>query len=73
LAATKEELWEQVQLEVGGHSHDLPCTWRLSWLAVEKPWLAMAGPDIEKAPLPCRGSISGTVDSFQSGDILILK
>ena len=28
--------------EVGGHSHDMPCTWRLSWLAVERPWLALA-------------------------------
>ena len=24
------------QGEVGGHSHDMPCTWRLSWLAIEK-------------------------------------
>ena len=30
--------------EVGGHSHDMPYTWWLSWLAVEKPWSALAGP-----------------------------
>ena len=30
--------------EVGGHSHDMLCTWQLSWLAVEKPWLALASP-----------------------------
>ena len=34
-----------------GHSHDIPCTWQLSWLAIEKhwlaiekPWLVLAGP-----------------------------
>ena len=32
------------QGEVGGHSHDMPCTWRLSWLAVEKPCSALAWP-----------------------------
>ena len=32
------------------------CTWRLSWLAVEK------------ALCLCRGSISDTVDRFQSGE-----
>ena len=25
-------------------SHDMLCTWQLSWLAVERPWLALAGP-----------------------------
>jgi len=55
---------------VGGHSHDLPCTWRLSWLAVEKPWLAMARLFLslltQMGILLClfRGSISGVVDSF---------
>ena len=29
------------QGEVG---RDMPCIWQLSWLAVEKPWLALAGP-----------------------------
>ena len=29
--------------DVGGHNHDMLCTWRLSWLAVEKLWLALAG------------------------------
>ena len=46
--------------EVGWHSHDMTCTWRLSWLAVERPWSALAGPflyffaqtGIETAPLP---------------------
>ena len=37
--------------EVGGHSHDMPCTWRLSWLAVEKPWSDI-DIDIETTPLP---------------------
>ena len=30
--------------KVGGHSHDISCTWQLSWLAVEKPWSALAVP-----------------------------
>ena len=62
---------------MGGHSHDMPYTWRLSWLAIEKPWSALAGPflsfltqtDVEKAPQLCRGSTSGTVDSFQFGEV----
>ena len=28
---------------MGGHSHDMPCTWQL---AVEKHWSARAGPFI---------------------------
>ena len=28
--------------EVGGHSHDMLSTWQLSWMAVEKPWSALA-------------------------------
>ena len=63
---------------MGRFQHKVPYTWELSWLAVEKPWSALDGPflffliqtDIDKASLPLyiRGSISGTVDSFQSGD-----
>ena len=49
------------QGEVGRHSYDMTCTWWLSWLAVEKPWLALVLPflsffkhmGIETAPLPC--------------------
>ena len=56
----------------GGHSPDLPCTWWLSWLAVEKPWLAKAGQfpsfltqmGVEKLLCLCRSSISGTVHTF---------
>ena len=59
-----------------GISHDFPCTWWLSWLAVEKPLLATAGPflslltqmGIERLVCLCRGPISSTVDSFQSGE-----
>ena len=29
---------------MGGYIHDMPCTWQLSWLAVERPWLALAQP-----------------------------
>ena len=25
----------------GAHIHDMPCTWRLSWLSVERPWSAL--------------------------------
>ena len=35
--------------EVGEHSHDMPCTWRLSWLAVERPWSALAWPFLSLA------------------------
>ena len=27
-----------------GFQHGVPCTWQLPWLAVEKSWLALAGP-----------------------------
>ena len=30
--------------EVGGHVHKMPHTWWLLLLAVEQPWLALAGP-----------------------------
>ena len=58
---TGSALAERVgQGEVGGHSHDMLCTWRLSWLAVEKPWSALAWPflsfftqtGVETTPLP---------------------
>ena len=29
---------------MGGLSDEVSYTWRLSWLAVERPWLALAGP-----------------------------
>ena len=32
------------QVEVGGFQHGVLCTWQLPWLAVEKPWSALAGP-----------------------------
>ena len=35
----------------------MPCTWWLSWLAVERPWSALF----------YRGTISATVGSFQLG------
>ena len=61
--------------EVGVHSHDMLCTWQLPWLAVEQLWLALAGPlfnllaPIVQKPLlsPCRSTISGSVENFQSG------
>ena len=28
--------------EVGGLQRGVPCTWQLPWLAVEKPWSALA-------------------------------
>ena len=61
--------------ELGGFQHRVACKWQLPWLAVENPWLAPAGSflaqtSIDKARLLCLfgGTISGTVDSFQSGD-----
>lgn len=29
---------------IGGHSYNMQCTWQLSWLAIEKPWLVPARP-----------------------------
>ena len=29
-------------MEVGKQSHDILCTWWLSWLAVERPWLVLS-------------------------------
>ena len=56
---------------MGGHIHDMACTWRLSWLAIERSWSALAGPFLSfleqksvKAT-PAFGSFSGTVGSFQ--------
>ena len=45
---------------MGGFQHGVLCTWQLPWLAVEKPWPALAGPflsfltqtGIDKTPLP---------------------
>ena len=30
--------------KVGRHIHNMLWTWKLSWLAVERPWSALAGP-----------------------------
>ena len=46
--------------KVGGFQHGVPCTWQLLWLAIEKPWSALAWPflsfltqtGVDKAPLP---------------------
>ena len=59
---------------MGRFQHGVLCTWQLPWLAVEKPWLA--GPflsiltqmGVDKLLCLYSGSISGTVDSFQSGE-----
>ena len=29
---------------MGRFQHGVPCTWQLPWLAVVKPWSALAGP-----------------------------
>ena len=52
------------QGEVGGHSHDMPCTWQLPWLDVNGLSCQWA-----QKPLfsPCRGTISVSVGSFRSG------
>ena len=31
---------------MGGFQLGVPCTWQLPWLAVEKPWSALAGPSL---------------------------
>ena len=45
----------------GGWVHpEMPCTWQLPWLAVEKPWSTLAWPflsfltqtSVDKTPLP---------------------
>ena len=46
--------------KVGGIQHRVLCTWQLPWLAVEKPWSALAWAflffltqtGVDKAPLP---------------------
>ena len=46
--------------KVGGFQHGVPCTWQLPWMAVEKPWSALAWAFhsfmtqacVDKAPLP---------------------
>ena len=51
--------WSWVNL-VNPLWHGLSCTWQLLWLAVEKPWSALAWPflsfltqmGVDKAPLP---------------------
>ena len=61
--------------EVG---RDMLCIWQLSWLPVEKPWLALAEPFLsfflhkwaqKRLFCLCRGSISDTLDKFQSGEV----
>ena len=57
---------------MGGFQHGVP------WLAVEKPWSALAGPFLTllaqtgsgTTPLPCRGTIFGLVGRIQSGGVL---
>ena len=54
-----QKRWDRGRF-VGILIHDMPCTWRLSWLAIERPWLALAGPSVsflaqtgvETSPLP---------------------
>ena len=58
--------------EVGGFQHGVPCTWQLPWLAIRKPWSALAGPFLSFLPQTgverllhlCKSSISATADSF---------
>ena len=59
--------------EVCGCHHGVLYTWQLPWLAVEKPWSALAWAFLSfltqmGVTLPFRGSISGTVGSFQLGE-----
>ena len=58
---------------MGRFQHRVSCTWQLPWLAVGKPWSAflsfLTQTGVDKAPLPLRGSFSGTVSSFQSGEV----
>ena len=64
------------QGEVGRFQHGVPYTWQLLWLLVKKRWSAPAWPflfltqtGLDKAHLSLyRGSISGIVGSFQSGE-----
>jgi len=47
----------------GGWVHrELPCTWQLPWLAVEKPWSALAWPFLHMAAAlaGCRKALVGT-------------
>ena len=61
---------------MGGFQHGVPCTWHLPWLAIRKPWSALAGPflsfltqtGIERLLHLCKNSISATADSFQLGE-----
>ena len=61
---------------MGGHSHNMLCTWQLSRLAIERPWSVLAGPfltllaqtGIKTTPWD---TISGTVGHFRSGGLTI--
>ena len=65
---------------MGGFQHGVPCTWQLLWLAVDKSWLALAGPfpslghtaytaytARNGAP---RGSISGSVGGLKKRSLV---
>ena len=54
---------------MGGHSHNMLCTWQLSRLAIERPWLVLAGPFLTllaQTTTPW-DTVSGTVGHFRSG------
>ena len=57
---------------MGGFQHGVPCTWQLPWLAVEKPWSALAGPFLTLLAQTGSGTTpppttSGLIGSIQSG------
>ena len=63
--------------EVGVFQQGVLCTWQLPWLAIEKPWSALAGPFLSFLTNGCiKGSsafvgapfLAPCVGSFQSGE-----
>ena len=70
--ATLVTCYQLAQFVLKTITHDTPCTWWISWLALERAWSALAGlflsfltqMGIETSPLSLRGSKFGTVGSF---------
>ena len=67
---------------IGGgsrHSYNMPCMWQLSWLAVERPCSALAGPffsllaqaGVETTPLSLQGLHFWHCRQFRSGGTLV--
>ena len=50
-------------MEVGGFQHRVQYKWQLPWLAVEKPWSALAWPFLTFLTNGCRKGSSAFVEA----------